>query len=75
MCESDEYFVSGSLDMMVRLWSIRGNAIVDYQKTNDIITSLKVAPDGLRLLAGLYKGQCVVFTLDGPKYQSCSRVG
>ena len=71
ICESDEYFVSGSLDSVVRLWNTRAKAIVDYQNTKDIITSLKVAPDGSRLLVGLYKGQCMVFTLDGQKYDLC----
>jgi len=49
--------------MIVRLWSIAKKTIVDYQKTPDIITSVRFSPDGTKLIAGLFKGQCSIFSL------------
>jgi len=68
--KSDEYFVSGSFDMIIRLWDISSSTIIDYQNTPDIVTSMQFSPDGRKLLVGLYKGQCFIFTIDSLKYFS-----
>lgn len=54
--------------MMIRLWKIPTETIVDWQKTADIITSLQFSPDGRRLLVGVFKGQCFVFACDAFKF-------
>jgi len=53
--------------MIIRLWDISQGIVVDWQRTLDVITSLRISPDGTKLLAGLYKGQCFVFSLDSFK--------
>ncbi len=60
--------MSGSFDMIARLWSVSSRKIVDWQKTPEYITSLKFSPDGRKLLVGLFKGQCFIFSLDSFKY-------
>jgi WD40 repeat protein len=54
--------------MIVRLWDISTKSIVDCEKTPDVITSLKFSPDGNKLLVGLFKGQCSVFSVNSTKY-------
>lgn len=54
--------------MMVRLWHIPDEAIVDWQKTADMITSVQFSPDGRKLLVGIFKGQCYVFAFDSYKF-------
>lgn len=54
--------------MMIRLWNIPTDTIVDWQKTSDIITSLQFSPDGRKLLVGVFKGQCFVFSCNSFKF-------
>lgn len=54
--------------MMARLWDISTETIVDWQKTSDVITSLSFSPNGKKLLVGIYKGQCFVFSCNSLKY-------
>jgi len=56
--------------MMVRLWNVPTGNIVDWQKTADVITSLQFSPDARKLLVGVYKGQCFVFSFNSHKYCS-----
>ena len=53
--------------MIVRLWNVNNGAVIDSQKTHDCVTSLRVSPSGTKLLAGLYNGQCIVFSIDSLK--------
>ncbi len=53
--------------MIARLWSIPTQKIVDWQKTPEVITSMKFSPDGRKLLVGMFKGQCFIFSLDSLK--------
>jgi WD repeat-containing protein 44 len=40
------YFISGSLDAKVRLWSIRDRQVVDWTDLNDRVTAASYTPDG-----------------------------
>lgn len=53
--------------MTARLWSIQSKMVVDWQKTTDIITAIKFSPDATRLVVGLYKGKCAVYSVDSAK--------
>lgn len=46
----DEYFISGSIDGIVRIWGILENHVVDWADTRDIVTSVCYRPDGEVLL-------------------------
>jgi len=60
--------------MICRIWSIQTANILDWQKSSDVITSLKFSPDAKKLLVGLYKGQCLVYSLDNFKLSYVSVV-
>ena len=53
--------------MITRLWSIQKKAVVDWQKASDIIISIKFSPDATKILVGLYKGKCLVYSINSNK--------
>lgn len=46
----DRYFLSGSLDEKVRVWSIRDRKIVDWYDLHEMVTAACYTPDGQVLL-------------------------
>jgi WD40 repeat protein len=42
----DRYFISGSLDAKVRLWSIPNRQVVDWTDVNEMVTATSYTPDG-----------------------------
>ena len=42
----DRYFISGSLDAKVRLWSIPDRQVVDWTDLNEMVTAASYTPDG-----------------------------
>ena len=42
----DGYFISGSLDSKVRIWSVPGRHVVDWSDLNDMVTAGCYTPDG-----------------------------
>lgn len=42
----DRYFISGSLDAKVRLWSIPDRQVVDWTDLNEMVTAVSYTPDG-----------------------------
>jgi len=65
--ESDNRFISGSFDMIIRLWNINTKSIVDWTKTQELITAIQCSPDAKRICVGLYKGQCIIYYLQQDK--------
>ena len=48
----DGYFISGSLDCKVRIWSVPDRQVVDWSDLNDMVTAACYTPDGqVRCLA------------------------
>lgn len=43
----DDYFISGSIDGIVRIWTISGCQVVDWTDVIDIVTALCYRPDGM----------------------------
>jgi WD40 repeat protein len=43
---SDNYFVSGCLDGLVRIWDVRKCLVVDWANTKEIVTAVCYRPDG-----------------------------
>lgn len=43
---NDKYFISGSLDKKVRIWSIQERKIVDWIDLHEMITAACYTPDG-----------------------------
>lgn len=42
----DRYFISGSLDAKVRIWSIPDRQIVDWNDLHEMVTAACYSPDG-----------------------------
>ena len=42
----DDYFISGSLDAKVRIWSIPDRQLVDYADLHEMVTAASYSPDG-----------------------------
>ena len=42
----DTYFISGSLDEKVRIWSIPKREIVDWHDLHEMVTAACYTPDG-----------------------------
>lgn len=43
---NDNYFISGSIDGKVRIWTIDGGQVVDWTEIKDIVTAVSYRPDG-----------------------------
>jgi WD40 repeat protein len=57
----DGYFISGSLDCKVRIWSVPDRQVVDWSDLNDMVTAACYTPDGqVRCLCIIYS---LVFAL------------
>lgn len=42
----DGYFISGSLDSKVRIWSVAERQVVDWSDLDDMVTAACYTPDG-----------------------------
>ncbi|XP_057971417.1 uncharacterized protein LOC131160097 [Malania oleifera] len=54
----DRYFISGSLDAKVRIWSIPDRQVVDWTDLHEMVTAACYTPDGQGALIGSHKGNC-----------------
>jgi WD40 repeat protein len=57
----DRYFISGSLDEKVRIWSIQNREIVDWNDLHEMVTAACYTPDGQSALIGSHKGSCHIY--------------
>ncbi|KAG6421331.1 hypothetical protein SASPL_117882 [Salvia splendens] len=57
----DRYFISGSLDAKVRIWSIPDRKVVDWNDLHEMVTAACYTPDGQGALVGSYKGSCRLY--------------
>ncbi|GAV89678.1 WD40 domain-containing protein [Cephalotus follicularis] len=68
----DKYFISGSLDAKVRIWSIPDRQVVDWNDLHEMVTSACYTPDGQGALVGSYKGSCRLYsTFDNKLQRKC----
>ncbi|QHO23381.1 putative WD repeat-containing protein [Arachis hypogaea] len=58
---NDSYFISGSLDAKVRIWSIPDRQVVDWTDMHEMVTVACYTPDGQSALVGSYKGSCHLY--------------
>ncbi|WVZ02602.1 hypothetical protein V8G54_023408 [Vigna mungo] len=61
----DRYFISGSLDAKVRIWSIPDRQVVDWTDLHEMVTAACYTPDGQGALVGTYKGSCHSYNTSG----------
>lgn len=66
----DRFFLAGSLDSKLRLWSIPDKSVAFWSQTPDLITAVAFAPDGKTAIAGCLNGLCLFYETEGLKYQT-----
>ncbi|KAH0994006.1 hypothetical protein GBA52_005489 [Prunus armeniaca] len=70
----DRYFISGSLDAKVRIWSIPDRQVVDWNDLHEMVTAACYTPDGQGALVGSYKGSCRLYNTSENKLQQKSQI-
>ncbi|KAK1283832.1 hypothetical protein QJS10_CPB21g00570 [Acorus calamus] len=65
----DRYFISGSLDAKVRIWSIPDRKVVDWNDLHEMVTAACYTPDGQEALVGSHKGTCRLYSTADNKLQ------
>ncbi|KAE8680147.1 Protochlorophyllide oxidoreductase A [Hibiscus syriacus] len=70
----DRYFISGSLDAKVRIWSIPDRQVVDWNDLHEMVTAACYTPDGQGALVGSYKGSCRLYDTSENKLQPRSEI-
>ncbi|XVF04162.1 hypothetical protein REPUB_Repub05bG0058300 [Reevesia pubescens] len=70
----DRYFISGSLDAKVRIWSIPDHQVVDWNDLHEMVTAACYTPDGQGALVGSYKGSCRLYNTSENKLQPKSQI-
>ncbi|PNT13078.2 hypothetical protein POPTR_011G122500v4 [Populus trichocarpa] len=65
----DRYFISGSLDAKVRIWSIPDRQVVDWNDLHEMVTAACYTPDGQGALVGSHKGSCRLYNTSENKLQ------
>jgi len=66
----DRFFLAGSLDSKLRLWSIPEKSVAYWNQVPDLITAVAFSPDGKTAIAGCLNGLCLFYETDGLKYQT-----
>ncbi|XP_047309816.1 WD repeat-containing protein 44-like [Impatiens glandulifera] len=65
----ERYFISGSLDGKVRIWSIPDRQVVDWSDLREMVTAACYTPDGTGAFVGSYKGSCRLYNTSENKLQ------
>lgn len=68
--KDDRFFLAGSLDSKLRLWSIPDKSVAFWVQVPDLITAVAFAPDGKTAIAGCLNGLCLFYDTEGLKYQT-----
>lgn len=55
---NDNYFISGCIDGMVRIWDVHRCQVVDWADSKEIITAACYRPDGKGAVVGTITGNC-----------------
>ena len=66
----DRFFLAGSLDSKLRLWSIPDKSVAYFNQTPDMITAVAFSPDGKTAVAGCLNGLCLFYETECLKYQT-----
>uniref|UniRef100_A0A6A7FQZ5 WD repeat-containing protein 44 n=1 Tax=Hirondellea gigas TaxID=1518452 RepID=A0A6A7FQZ5_9CRUS len=63
----DTLFLSGSFDKKIRLWNILDHRVACWAQTPTMVTSAAFSSNGEHCVAGLFDGQCILYSTDGLK--------
>lgn len=65
----DRFFLAGSLDSILRLWSIPDKSVSFWKQLPDLITAVAFTPDGKTAIAGNLSGLCMFYETAGLNHQ------
>ncbi|KAH7205796.1 WD40-repeat-containing domain protein [Fusarium redolens] len=70
----DRFFLSGSFDAILRLWSIPTTSVAYSSSMTDVITAVAFSPDGKVAMAGSFHGTCIFLDTVGLKgnHRTCT---
>lgn len=68
--KDDRFFLAGSLDSKLRLWSVPDKSVAFWVQVPDLITAVAFTPDGKTAIAGCLTGLCLFYDTEGLKYQT-----
>lgn len=68
--KDDRFFLAGSLDSKLRLWSIPDKTVAFWNQLPEMITAVAFTPDGKTAIAGTLNGHCMFYDTEGLKYQT-----
>ncbi|KAI8923461.1 WD40-repeat-containing domain protein, partial [Entophlyctis helioformis] len=72
----DRFFISGSLDGRVRMWSIPEKRVRHWNELHrNPITAVAFSRDGGTVVAGTIQGDCVFYEAQGLKYNTQIQIG
>ncbi|GAV83906.1 WD40 domain-containing protein [Cephalotus follicularis] len=63
----DDYFISGSLDAKIRIWSIPERQVVNWADLHEMVTAACYTPDGQGAVIGSHKGGCRMYCTEDCK--------
>jgi len=66
----DRFFLAGSLDAKLRLWSIPDKTVAYTTTVPDMITAVSFTPDGKTSIAGTLGGLCMFYDTEGLQWQA-----
>ncbi len=66
----DRFFLAGSLDSKLRLWSIPDKVVAYWAQVPQMITAVAFTPDGKTAIAGCLNGLCILYDTEGFKAHS-----
>jgi hypothetical protein len=59
--KSPDFLLTGSLDKIIRMWSLRGSEMVRWNQTGDLITCIEHSPSGDFFLVGTAEGKVALY--------------
>ncbi|KAF4119822.1 WD repeat-containing protein 44 [Geosmithia morbida] len=65
----DRFFLAGSLDAQLRLWSITEKSVPYSAETSEFITAVGFTPDGKTAICGSLSGMCTFYNTEGLEAQ------
>lgn len=69
----ENYFISGSIDGKVRIWTVLGYEVVDWTDIKEIVTAVCYQPDGKGAVVGSISGDCYFYDTSGNQLQMTSQ--
>jgi hypothetical protein len=72
--KDDRFFLAGSLDSKLRLWSIPDKSVAYWVSVSEMITAVSFTPDGKQAIAGCLTGLCLFYETEGLRYSTSIHV-